>query len=223
MHRSNKLQEMNQASIIRKKILQHALKVDVSQKKIEEYGEDVVNRRILTPLCLIGVAYDFWQDKLKKIPFRQECKMHQNKIHALFHNGIFSRNGYLYGALNEDEIYYMSELSDKLAEEIGQDMTKLYYTLQAKSMDMQTEQREVFCNILLMETLLLVTQSSMLCDMNCRYPELDKAVKSAFLMAQKYRQQSLGVNDKDIAFTDNDKDFINSIKIIHKKIYNIAV
>ena len=50
---------MNEASTIRKKILQHALKVDVSQKKIEEYGEDVVNRRILTPLCLIGVAYDF--------------------------------------------------------------------------------------------------------------------------------------------------------------------
>jgi hypothetical protein len=74
-----------------------------------------------------------------------------------------------------------------------------------------------------METLLLVTQSSMLCDMNCKYPELDKAVKSAFLMALKYRQQCLGVNDKDIAFTDNDKDFINSIKIIHKKIYNIAV
>lgn len=65
--------------VIRKKILQHALKVDVSQKNIDKYGEEVVNRRILTPLCLIGVAYDFWQDKLKNIQFRQECKMHQKR------------------------------------------------------------------------------------------------------------------------------------------------
>jgi hypothetical protein len=224
MHRNHKLQEeMNEASTIRKKILQHALKVDVSQKNIDKYGEEVVNRRILTPLCLIGVAYDFWQDKLKNIQFRQECKMHQKKIHALFHNGIFSRNGVMYGALSEDEIYYMSELSDKLADEIKQDMTKLYYTLQAKSMDMQTEQREVFCNILLMETILLVTQSCMLCDWNCKYPALDKAIKSAFLMARMYRQQCLGADDKDIAFTDDDKDFINSVKIIHKKIFDVAV
>lgn len=214
---------MNEASTIRKKILKHALNVDVSQKKIEEFGEDVINKRILTPLCLIGVAYDFWQDKLKNTPFRQECKMHQNKIHALFHKGIFNRNGVMYAALTEDEIYYMSELSDKLAEEIKQDMTKLYYTLQAKSMDMQTEQREVFCNILLMETILLVTQSCMACDWNCKYPLLDKAIKSAFILAQTYRHQCLGANDKDIAFTDRDKDFINSIKIIHHKIFNVAV
>lgn len=214
---------MNQASIIRDKIFAYALRRDVSKEAIEKYGEETINRRILAPLCIIDIAYGIYQDDIADIPLKQECKVLRKRVFRLFNEGIFNRRGAIYGALTEDEICYLSDHSDKLSESIKKDLQNLYYSLQAKAMDMPTEQRHIFCQILVMETVLLVAQSNMYFDWQCKYPILDNAVSALFQLAQMYRHKCLGNKDTDISFTDKDDNFINSVKIIHQKIYQVAV
>ena len=214
---------MNQASVIRDKILMYALKRKVSQDALSKHGEDVVNRRILTPLCFIDVAYGIWQEQFLNLPVKQEMKLLKKRVERLFSEGIFSRKGVIYGALNEDEMCYLSDISDKLNEAIKGDLQILHYTLQEKTMDMPTEQRNVLCNMLVMETILLICQSSIFYDWNCKYPILDSAVSAMFRMAQVYRQQVLGNKDTDLTFGDKDENFVNSVKIINNKIYSVAL
>ena len=214
---------MNQASVIRDKILAYALRRKVSQDALAKYGEEVVNRRILTPLCFIDVAYGIWQEQFLNLPVRQEMKLLKKRVQRLFSEGMFSRKGVIYGALNENEMCYLSDISDKLNDAIKGDLQILHFTLQSKTMDMPTEQRNVLCNMLVMETILLISQSSLFYDWKCKYPILDSAVSAMFRMAQVYRQQVLGNKDTDLTFGDEDENFVNSVKIINKKIYSIAL
>ena len=214
---------MNQASVIRDKILAYALKRKVSQDALSKHGEDVVNRRILTPLCFIDVAYGIWQEQFLNLPVRQEMKLLKKRVQRLFSEGMFSRKGVIYGALNEDEMCYLSDISDKLNDVIKGDLKILHYTLQEKTMDMPAEQRNVLCNMLVMETILLISQSSIFYDWKCKYPILDSAVSAMFRMAQVYRQQVLGNKDTDLTFGDKDENFVNSVRIINNKIYSVAL
>lgn len=214
---------MNQASVIRDKILAYALRRKVSQDALNKHGEEVVNRRILTPLCFIDVAYGIWQEQFLNLPVRQEMKLLKKRVQRLFSEGMFSRKGVIYSALNEDEICYLSDISDKLNDVIRGDLQILHYALQEKTMDMPTEQRNVLCNMLVMETILLISQSSIFYDWKCKYPILDSAVSAMFRMAQVYRQQVLGNKDTDLTFGDKDENFVNSVKIINNKIYSVAL
>lgn len=214
---------MNQASVIRDKILAYALRRAVSKEAIEKYGEETVNRRILAPLCVIDIAYGIYQDEIADLPLKQECKVLRKRVFRLFSEGIFNRRGAIYGALTEDEICYLADHSDKLNNAIKGDLQKLYYSLQAKTMDMPTEQRNVLCNMLVMETILLISQSSIFYDWKCKYPILDSAVSAMFRMAQVYRQQVLGNKDTDLTFGDKDENFVNSVKIINNKIYSVVL
>lgn len=214
---------MNQASVIRDKILDYALRRKVSQDALDKHGEEVVNRRILTPLCFIDVAYGIWQEQFLDLPVRQEMKLLKKRVQRLFSEGMFSRKGVIYGALNEDEMCYLSDISDKLNDVIKGDLQILHYTLQEKTMDMPAEQRNVLCNMLVMETILLISQSSIFYDWKCKYPILDSAVSAMFRMAQVYRQQVLGNKDTDLTFGDKDENFVNSVKIINNKIYSVAL
>ena len=214
---------MNQASVIRDKILAYALRRKVSQDALDKHGEDVVNRRILTPLCFIDVAYGIWQEQFLNLPVRQEMKLLKKRVQRLFSEGMFSRKGVIYGALNEDEMCYLSDISDKLNDVIKWDLQILHYTLQEKTMDMPTYQRNVLCNMLVMETILLISQSSIFYDWKCKYPILDSAVSAMFRMAQVYRQQVLGNKDTDLTFGDKDENFVNSVKTINNKIYSVAL
>lgn len=214
---------MNQASVIRDKILAHALRRKVSQDALSKHGEEFVNRRILIPLCFIDVAYSIWQEHFLNLPVKQEMKLLKKRVQRLFSDGMFSRKGVIYRALNEDEICYLSDISDKLSNAIKNDLTILHYTLQSKTMDMPVEYHNVLCNMLIMETILLISQSSLFYDWNCKYPILDSAVSAMFQMAQVYRQQVLGNKDTDLTFGDKDENFVNSVKIINNKIYSIAL
>lgn len=214
---------MNQASVIRDKILDYALRRKVSQDALDKHGEEVVNRRILTPLCFIDVAYGIWQEQFLNLPVRQEMKLLKKRVQRLFSEGMFSRKGVIYGALNEDEMCYLSDISDKLNDVIKGDLQILNYTLQEKTMDMPTEQRNVLCNMLVMETIPLISQSSIFYDWKCKYPILDSTVSAMFRMAQVYRQQVLGNKDTDLTFGDKDENFVNSVKIINNKIYSVAL
>ena len=214
---------MNQASVIRDKILMYALKRKVSQDALSKHGEDVVNRRVLTPLCFIDVAYGIWQEQFINLPVKQEMKLLKKRVQRLFSEGMFSRKGVIYGALNEDEMCYLSDISDKLNDEIKGDLQILHYTLQEKTMDMPAEQRNVLCNMLVMETILLISQSSIFYDWKCKYPILDSAVSAMFRMAQVYKQQVLGNKNTDLTFGDKDENFVNSVKIINNKIYSVAL
>lgn len=223
MSATKELAALTPASTVRDKIFAYAVGRRVSQQAIEEYGEDHINSRALAPLCIMDIAYGIWQEKFENMPVRHEMKILKKRVHKLFHEGIFARNGVIYASLNEDEICFMSDYADKINEAIKDDLTKLYYTLQSKTMDMPAEQRDVLCNILVMETVLLIAQSNLHYDWQCQYPILDKAVTSLFRMAQVYRHQVLGNKDTDIEFGDNDEHFINAVKIIHQKIYKVAV
>lgn len=211
------------ASVIRDKILAYSLRRAISKEAIEEHGEENINRRILAPLCIIDIAYGIYQEEIAKLPFKQECKVLRKRVFRLFNEGMFNRRGAIYGALTEDEICYLSDYSDRLSDAIKSDLDKLYYSLQAKTMDMPTEQRHILCQILIMETVLLVAQRNMYYDWNCKYPILDNAISALFRLAQMYRNKCLGNKDTDISFTDKDNDFINSVKIIHNKIHSVEL
>lgn len=214
---------MNQATIIRDKILAHALRRKVNQQAIDKHGEEGVNRKMLAPLCIMDIAYGIYQSDIAGIPLKQECKVLRKRVQKLFSEGIFNRRGAIYGALTEDEICYLSDHSDKLNEAIKDVLQTIYYTLQRKCMDMPTYERDIFCKILIMETVLLVAQSCLGVDWECKYPILDNAISSLFRLAQMYRNKCLGNKDADISFADDDQDLINCVKIIHTRIFEVAL
>ena len=214
---------MNQATVIRDKIVAHALSRQVKQDAIDKLGDDIVNRRVLAPLCILDIAYGIYQEDIAPLPLKQECKVLRKRIHKLFSEGMFNRKGSIYGALTEDEICFLSDYSDNINNAIKGDLQKLYYALQSKTMDMPTEQRHTLCQILSMETVLLVAQSTLYYDWNCKYPILDHAISSCFRLAQMYRNKCLGNKDADISFTDDDTNFINCVKVIHNHIYQVAI
>lgn len=206
---------------IRDKILFHAIKQTISQEAIEKYGAEAINRRYLTPLCIMDVAYTIWQDKLDEVEFKHENKALQKRISKLFHEGIFAREGYLYKALTDDEVLFLCNHSEKLLEEAKTDLMKLYYTLQRECMDMKLEQRDILCRILVMETVLVITHRALFTDWESRYFTLDKAISSCGTLAKNYRQQCLG--NKNVLMKFESKDLENAISIIHKRFYSVPL
>ena len=86
-------------------------------------------------------------------------------------------------------------------------------------MDIDTEAREIFCNILVVETLLLIPQASLKLDWNCQYRALDRIIKCLCSMAKTFRNQQLGSRLDKFLFTENDKDFMTLIRTINRKMY----
>jgi hypothetical protein len=206
--------EMKRKTELRQKFL---TSIGIKAKE-EKFSEDVINQRILAPLCILDVAYGLWQEKIVPYEFKQEAKQAKNEIAKKF-NEIYSTKGVFYKGFNQDDIYEMSEMSDKMRELIDKDVMLLYYALQKKCMDIDTEAREIFCNILVVETLLLIPQASLKLDWNCQYRALDRIVKCLGSMAKTFRNQQLGSRLDKFLFTENDKDFMTLIRTINRKMY----
>lgn len=103
-------------------------------------------------------------------------------------------------------------------------------------MDIPTEHRNVICDILEMQTILVVSQSNLYADLNLKYPALDNIISALLLLENKYRQYNLGKQGKESKkkgknnipqnnqeFSKYDINIVNSLKIIIRKIYEVAI
>ena len=210
---------MNKATEIRKKFLKG---ISMVVKPVEGVTEDYLNSRTLLPIATLDVAYGMWQERIAPLQMRHEVKRQFNRVQKMWSTLIFSTQGVFYKELDTDDVYYLSELADKIYDSIKNDIDLLQLSLQKKMMDVPIEDRNIICNILATETIILIVHASVEFDWGCRFKTFENMEKQMHNMADLYLQKTLGKKYRDIRFTDDD-DFIQFIKRINKKIYQIEV
>lgn len=229
---------MSIASQIKDKILNHGIGEIRAAHTLERFAglnEEQINRIVLIPFCVIDIAYRKWQEKVVNIPEKQELKIIKKRVQNLFEKCLYNTKGCIYGGLNEDEICFMSDYSDKIYNAIQRDLQIHFYALQEKLMDIPTEHRNVICDILEMQTILVISQSNLFSDLNIKYPALDNTISALLLLENKYRQYNLGKQDRESKkkgknnmlqnnqeFSKDDINIVNSLKIIVRKIYEVT-
>lgn len=210
---------MNKATEIRNKFLEGIL---MRTKPVEGVTEEYLNSRTLLPIATLDVAYGMWQDRVGSLPLKHDLKQQFNRIQKLWSSVIFSTQGVFYKKLDTDDVYYLSELADKIYEDVRNDIDLLQLSLQGKMMEVPIEDRKIICDILATETIILIVHASVEYDWGCRFKTLSIMEKRMHDMADMYLRKNLGNNYKDIRFNDDD-DFVQFIKKINRKIYDIAV
>lgn len=207
------------ATEIRKKFLKG---ISMVVRPIEGITEEYLNSRTLLPIATLDIAYGMWQERVGKLPMKNEIKRQYNRIQKMWSTLIFSTQGVFYKSLNTDDVYYLSELADKIYDKIRNDIDLLQLSLQNKMMEVPIEDRKIICDILATETIVLIVHASVEFDWGCRFKPFSNIERQMHNMADLYLQKHLGKNYRDIRFTDED-DFVQFIKIINKEIYKIAV
>lgn len=210
---------MSTATEIRNKFLKG---ISMVVKPIEGITEEYLNSRTLLPIATLDIAYGMWQERVGKLPMKNEIKRQYNRIQKMWSTLIFSTQGVFYKALDTDDVYYLSELADKIYDKISNDIDLLQLSLQRKMMDVPIEDRKIICDILATETIVLIVHASVEFDWGCRFKTFSNMEKQMHNMADLYLQRNLGKKYRDIRFTDED-DFVQFIKRINKKIYEIEV
>lgn len=210
---------MSTATEIRNKFLKG---ISMVVKPKEGVTEKYLNSRTLLPIATLDVAYGMWQERIASLPMKHEIKRQFNRVQKMWSSLIFSTQGVFYKELNTDDVYYLSELADKIYDSIKNDIDLLQLSLQGKMMDVPIEDRNIICDILATETIILIVHASVEFDWGCRFKTFANMEKQMHDMADLYLQKNLGKKYRDIRFTDED-DFVQFIKRINRKIYQIEV
>ena len=210
---------MSTATEIRNKFLKG---ISMVIKPVEGVTEEYLNSRTLLPIATLDVAYGMWQERVASLPMKHEIKRQFNRVQKMWSSVVFSTQGVFYKKLNTDDVYYLSELADKIYEDVKNDIDLLQLSLQGKMMEVPIEDRKIICDILATETIILIVHASVEYDWGCRFKTLQIMEKRMHDMADMYLRKNLGNNYKDIRFNDDD-DFVQFIKKINRKIYDIAV
>lgn len=178
-------------------------------------SEDEFNARILAPICLIDVAYGILQDKVfKAYQYRQKCKQLMREILNIFADHIYHCKGTLYGALNTDEVYYLSEYSEMQAELIKDDVDRLYWQLSDYCHDMEDfKQRDIQCNLMVAATLLYMVDNLMQIDWLANYGRLKVLTKKVAQFGEEWRRQCIKKKDVRVLIEDDNpvQELVNAI------------
>ena len=179
-------------------------------------AEDSVNTRIISPICIMDIAYGIWQENVLPVMNPQgEVKACADVIKRIWSTSIYGKKSLFYMNLNDDGIYQLSNYSDELAATIKSDLQYLYFHFLSKFMCIEdTEVRCVFAKLLLIETILSISQQHLrrLC---VEYKPLDKlndkyATLCSIYLASHSEQPAMDF--------ENDKELVGMLQRISDKV-----
>lgn len=214
---SDMQQTTNTLTAVRNKFLRKA-GIDMNRVRID-IDEQVLNARVLTPLCAIDMAYGAYQS-LDKSFFKQNTKMWYNDIHAKFH-AIFGRHtGIIYSGLTDDEMMLVIDYMEKIEEYVKKDMEILKWQIHGHLMHLPIDERNIAATLILMMTICCYSHDMLDRDLHTNFVELEFIAKRASNIVDAMLKKLFGKNAPDIEFTDD--QFTLTLTVLFRKLTEIT-
>lgn len=205
---------LNKATVIRNKFCKNIY--GGVPKECDEVNEDVINTHMLSPYCLMDVAYGMWQELIKVAEFNKENKVYLDEIKLMWSNDIYGKNNAFFKGLTDNDIYELSEYSDKLANHLKKNIKCLYNNIYSSLGFMKDKHRIVYTNFWVIDTLLNISISKFDEDWSITFEGLkilsDKISKLGSAYLYQYYE-----NEK-ITFKES---IYKILEDIHKKVISI--
>lgn len=206
----------NALTAVRNKFL---LKAGIDMRRVRtDIDEQVLNARVLTPLCAIDLAYAAFQT-LDKDFFKQSTKMWYKEIQGKFHV-IFNRNGILYKGLTDDEMLTAVEYMEKIEQSVKKDMEILKWQIHGHLMHMPMPDRSIAATLILMMTICCYSHDMLERDLHTDFVELTGIAKRASRMVDAMMKTLFGKNAPDVVFTDD--QFTLTLTVLFKRLTEIT-
>lgn len=206
----------NALTAVRNKFL---LKAGIDMRRVRtDIDEQVLNARVLTPLCAIDMAYAAFQS-LDKGYFKQSTKMYYNDIQSKFHV-IFNRQGILYRGLTDDEMMTAVEYMEKIEQSVKKDMEILKWQIHGHLMHLPLSERTIAATLILMMTICCYSHDMLDRDLHTDFVELQYIAKRASNIVDAMLKTLFGKNAPDIVFTDD--MFTRTLTVLFKRLTEIT-
>lgn len=203
-------------TVVRNKFLLKA-GIDIRHVRLD-IDEQVLNARVLTPLCAIDMAYGAFQS-LDKSFFKHSAKKCYNDIKAKFHT-IFSRNGILYSGLEDEELMSVIDYMEKIDACVKKDMDILKWQIHGHLMDLPMKERNITATIILMMTICCYSHDMLARDLHTDFIELEYISKKASNAVDFILRDLFGKNAPVINFTD--EQFTLTLTVLFKRLTEVT-
>ena len=186
---------LNKATIIRNKLCKSIYGRTPPYR--DEANEAMLNTIMLSPYCLIDIAYGIWQSAINGVEFNDKLKEVVDSIRLRWSNNIYSEKGF-YSWLNQNDIYELSEYSDKLSRHIDKDIKCLYNNIYSSLGFMQNKHRELCTNLWVVANLLNITKEKFYKDWHINYAPFNILIEDIGKLESAYINHYYG--EKEITF-----------------------
>lgn len=205
---------LNKATVIRNKFCKNIY--GGVPKECDEVNEDVINTHMLSPYCLMDVAYGMWQDLIKVAEFNEENKVYLDEIKLMWSNDIYGSKNVFFKGLSDNDIYELSEYADKLANHLEKSIKCLYNNIYSSLGFMKDKHREVYTTFWVIDTLLNVSISKFDKDWSITFENLEIINDKISNLGSAYLYQYYENNT--ITFKES---IYKVIEDIHRKVVSI--
>lgn len=205
---------MNKATVIRNKFCKNIY--GCVPKECNEVNEDVINTHILSPYCLMDVAYGMWQELIKGIELNEENIPFLEEIKLIWSNDIYGSKNVFFRGLSDNDIYELSEYSDKLERHLRKDIKCLYNNLYSSFGFLDDRKRDAYTKFWVIDTLLNVSLSRFDNDWNITFKNLKLISDKISKLSSAYLYQYYGDNKVILK-----ESIYKVIEDIHKKVISI--
>ncbi len=208
--------QTNMLTAVRNKFLR---KAGINTARIRgNIDEQVLNARVLTPLCATDIAKEMFYT-LDKSQFKQVQKRYYKEMAAAFHS-VFNRYGILYSGLTDDEVILMGDYMDKIAGEVKKDLEILKWQIMGHLMDLPLKERETVWKLIFIMTICCYSHDMLERDLHTRFTELERISHIASLMVNEIMKSLFGKNAPDLIFTDD--MFVRTLTVLFTKLTHIT-
>lgn len=162
------------------------------------------NSKVLAPICIMDVAYGMLQKVFAK-DHKHEAKKLINRIRKIFSERIYAPKGLFYEGLNEDDVMYLSDLSDKQSEQLENTLDKFYWFIHGAAghgKHNKFKETDMYCNILIASTLVKFAQVKIDLDWKSKSSSIDQLMFSLQRLNEVVREKYLLNKDGVMINTD---------------------
>ena len=181
-----------------------------------DVDEDILTSHFLCPYCMMGVAYDVWQDLFKKVEFKKQCKTWANYIKFMWSNSIYDLSNPFYKTLSDDDVYQLACYSEQLAKKLERDKKCLYNYIVSKLDGFSDEQKDTYATLVVINVFLEVSSSHFALEWGIKFVNLEKLIKKIDELASMYLYQC--DKNKKIQY---EEPIVKIMKDIHKKAVSV--
>lgn len=188
----------------------------VRLKSNVEVDEDVLTSHFLSPYCMMGVAYDIWQDLCEKVEFKKQCKTWANYIKFVWSNKIYDLSNPFYKLLSDDDVYQLACYTEQMAKKIERSKKCLYNYIVSRLDGLNEEQKDTYATLTIINLFLEVSSSHFALEWGIKFMNLETLIKKIDELASMYLYQCK--KDKKVEIGEQ---MIKLLNEVHKKVVSV--
>lgn len=153
------------------------------------FPEDVINTRVLSPICVVDIAYGIWQEEVLKSRYLQhKSKVLAKEITRKWSAWVYNEKGAFYHNLNTEDVYVLSEYSDQLKEYMQCELNFLYLAIEKKMTHVAKGYRDLLVAIYVVSVLLNACLSNMELDWRVKHDGVGRVINMVIDLYESVRK-----------------------------------